>query len=192
MRVHPKRAGITEAELRACVRRYLEADVPGRLFEEFGVERGAARIDFAVAGSDLHGYELKSDFDSTGRLVNQIHAYNRVFDRITIVTGPRMVDFAADVLPRWWGITVASRRGDTLILDSLREANLNPSQDAFSVLSLLWSTEAEHILAELNVRTKRLSRYRLYELLADALAMHEVRDHVRRALLNRELTPGLT
>ena len=83
-------APITEPELRSRLKEWLSPRMRGggvRMFEEFGVERGAARIDLAVVARQLEAYELKSDLDTFSRMHNQIHAYNRVFDRLWLEIG---------------------------------------------------------------------------------------------------------
>ena len=150
--MHSAHAPITEAELRAFVRESLSARTskPGvYMFEELGIERGAARVDLALVADGLEAFELKSDLDNFGRLHNQIHAYNRVFDRITIVTGETLGGAAMEVLPRWWGIwTVRRLKNGKLALRKLREAAENPRQDIQSLATLLWRDEAAQVLLD--------------------------------------------
>src|SRR5258708_893703 len=103
---------ITEAELRHCVHSALtaRAEAQGaRVFQELQIEHGAARVDLALVSDRLEAFELKSDLDTLGRLHNQIHAYNRFFDRITLVTGPVFSEVARSILPGWWGIATVHR-----------------------------------------------------------------------------------
>ncbi len=104
--MEPNMNCMTESQLRSALRSYLEGTSPtgaGRIVEELGIERGAARIDLALITDRLVGFEIKSDQDTFDRLSNQIHAYNRVFDEITLVTGPALLDDALRLLPPWWG-----------------------------------------------------------------------------------------
>lgn len=183
---------ISEAELRAAALTWLQSDTPSasrRVYEELPVERGAARIDLAVVSTDLHGVELKSDFDSYARMHNQIHAYNRVFDRITLVTGDKLVDSALKLMPKWWGITIANRLSDSgIVLNNVRPAGVNPNQDAYSLAALLWSEEAKAILtASQTPFPKRASRAELYDLIANSTPLDEVRQFVTQRLLSRDL-----
>jgi hypothetical protein len=79
-------APISESELRQALLAHLatshrssQVSTKYVVLEEMGVERGLNRIDVAVVGEGLTGFELKSDFDVADRLSTQIHAFNRVF-----------------------------------------------------------------------------------------------------------------
>lgn len=183
---------ITEQELRHAVRQALlsrAAIRPGvRVYEELGVEHGAARIDLALVGDRIEGFELKSDFDSYDRLHNQIHAYNRVFDRITLITGPVFSESAERLMPQWWGISEARRQpnGD-LCIEVRRAAMDNPSQDPYSLAMLLWRDEAISILRAANAEPpRRASRAELYECVVRAVPWDRLRTSVAQLLIERE------
>ena len=160
------------------------------MFEEFGVDRGAARIDLALIANELEAYELKSDLDDFSRMHNQIHAYNRVFDRLWIVVGSTHVRAVLTIVPRWWGILVGKRNsGMHVELEELRAAEENPSQDRTSVASLLWRDEAIQLLHAYGLNaSKRANRAQLSQLLAQALDMATLRECVTRSLLQRTTT----
>jgi hypothetical protein len=191
-------AAITEAELRGAVRRLLEGVVDGRdarIAEELQIEQGAARVDLAIIGDLLEAFELKSDLDNFGRLHNQIHAYNRVFDRITIVTGAQFSMAALTLMPSWWGVMQATRGPDESIeISVLRGATPNLTQEARSVAMFLWRNEAIEVLeAQTGERTpRRATRLQLHERLAEALSLSELRRTVTRQLLQREKTTTAT
>lgn len=185
-------APITEKELRDAVRRKLcqpGSAAQGRLYEEFGIERGAARIDFAVIGSSLDGYELKSDLDSFARMHNQIHAYNRVFDSITLIAGPAFVEMAIRVLPIWWGIWQARRLLDgSLELTEVRSTSKNPGQDPYSVATLLWRDEAMAALVDQrDAPPARATRSELYDRMVVRMSLDSLRSCVTRKLAERSL-----
>lgn len=185
-RPHP----ITETELRVFVRDRLRVASPGaRMFEELGIERGAARVDLALVGEGLEAFELKSDLDDFGRLHNQIHAYNRVFDRITLVTGAALSGAALDVMPRWWGIwSVRRLKNGGLSLKKVRPAADNPRQETRSLATLLWRDEAAAVLVTETGATppKRASRAQLCESIGEHIELHSLRRHVARSLANRQ------
>lgn len=187
-------APITERELREHVRAELSSHVAasgGRLYEELAIEQGAARVDLAVVSDLLEAFELKSDLDDFGRLHNQIHAYNRVFDRITIVTGPKCSDAAVELMPKWWGVSVARRATDgRLVTQVLRSASVNTRQDPHSVAMLLWRDEAiEALESETGeVMHKRATRRQLHDRLATALSFAALRTYVTSRLLARDST----
>lgn len=181
---------VSEAELRSATRDYLAERAKiesGRVFEEFTVELGAARADFAFVGDRLEAFEIKSDYDDFSRLHNQIHAYNRSFDLITIIAGPVLYQAISGVVPSWWGLLSATRQQDRLRLQSLRTATDHTAQTASSVAMLLWRDEAIDILAtEGGQRApRRASKYQLRELLIASLSVERLRLAVTKRLRNR-------
>lgn len=183
---------ITERELRQAVRSRLLADAAksgGRLFEELGIEGGEARVDLALVDTQLSAFELKSDLDSFARLHNQIHAYNRVFDRVTLVTGPVYSEASLALMPTWWGVWSAARRADgTLALRVLRKPKANPVQDRLSMAMLLWRAECIETLASHRgeLPPKRATKFELQEMLARELSVRTLRDAVTGFLRKRQ------
>lgn len=192
--MHAAPIPISESELRTFMRERLNERVSSqgaRVFEELGIERGAARVDLAVVHKGLEAFELKSDFDDFGRLHNQIHAYNRVFDRITLVTGSKLSDAALDVMPRWWGIwSVRRLKNGNLSLKKVRNATANPGQDSHSLATLLWREEAAAVLQDETGEppSKRASRAQLCDSLATQVRLPSLRRQVVRRLANRQLS----
>ena len=188
---------ITERELRDHLRACLVVAAQGldcRVVEELSIEQGSARVDLAVIGDTLEAYEIKSDLDDFGRLHNQIHAYNRVFDRITIVTGPQYVPAALELMPSWWGVIEAHRQDDgSLEFVARREAVPNLAQDARSVAMFLWRDEAIEVLeSQTGASTpKRATRTQLHSWLAQSLSLAQLRRSVTRRLLDRVGTTRL-
>lgn len=190
--MHAALSPITESELRAFVRERLSerASAPGaRMFEELGIERGAARVDMALVDEGLEAFELKSDLDNFGRLHNQIHAYNRVFDRITLVTGATLSEAALDVMPRWWGIWAVRRlKNGNLSLKRIRGAAMNPRQETRSLATLLWREEAAAVLLDETGESpsKRATRAQLCESIAEQVQLQPLRRQVARRLVSRQ------
>lgn len=59
------------------------------LVSEMPVVHMSRRADIVLANGHLVGFEIKSDADSTARLLGQLEAYQRSFEGIVIVTGAR-------------------------------------------------------------------------------------------------------
>lgn len=179
-----------EFEIRATLLRHLEENTPdvAIIQEEFRIEGGRARIDVSVIESELIGYEIKSDKDSFARFPNQIHAYNRVFDRIYLVCGPTHAKLAEDVVPSWWGLIVAERdRAGGIVLNMARDASVNPKQDPFSLASLLWKDEAIGVLtSEQQDIPKRATSHTLWEHIATRIPVEKIKDAVTETLLKRQ------
>ena len=182
---------MTEIELRNALRAHLAeavASCAGRVVEELGVERGAARIDVALITDRLVGFEIKSDFDTFKRLTNQIHAFNRVFDEFTLVTGAAWHEDALRLLPSWWGVMVANTTTDgSIMLRQVRPATKNPVQDAAAVAMLLWKPEAVDVLSEHIGRAvpARWGSAKLHAILAEELSLDTLQRIVAIKLTTR-------
>src|SRR3989442_15101479 len=103
---------MNEFQLRSAVKRKVLAryqnDPNTRILDELGLRHGAARVDIAVVNGIIHGFELKSDSDNLKRLPSQVQIYNSVLDKVTLVVGRRHASAAIALVPRWWGITIAT------------------------------------------------------------------------------------
>lgn len=159
------------------------------IVDELDLCRGIARIDIAVVNGAMHGYEIKSESDTLERLPNQVNVYNQVMDTMTIVAGKNHLEKISELVPIWWGITLACLDSkNNLKFTTIRETKCNPKIDALSVAQLLWRNEALEILSEVGLdkgyRTK--SRKELWERLAINLSVEELKYYVRKQLKNRK------
>lgn len=156
--------------------------------EELGLEHGKSRVDVAVINGLIHGYEIKSDADDLSRLPHQIEIFSRVLDKLTIVTGDRLVSRCELALPPWCGIVrcnVGPRGGTNF--QTIRPARQNVGVEQLSVLMLLWRNEAIDALRNRGYPPSLLRRSRevLYSELAEQLSCHEVRRLVTQTIKAR-------
>jgi len=176
--------------LRAKLKKTFDADPQSKIIEEMGIAQGEARVDIAVVNETIHGYELKSDLDTLRRLPEQMRIYNSVLDQVTLVVGKNHLFDAINIIPDWWGVTIAkvTDSKDTILFCNIRDADENPQKDSIAIASLLWRKEALELLekkgAAEGVRSK--SRRVLYERLAKALDQNELRAKVREYLFARK------
>lgn len=174
---------IGEFGLREAAKAMLVASMaPGvRIYEELSVLEGSARVDLALVGDRLDGFEIKSDFDTCKRLPSQVKAFNRVFDTMTIITGPVLMREASTAIPKWWGIIGAWRKANgEIVLQWTRRAQANPARCAFSLAQFLWKEEAceelaRHLRKSVPART---TRAQLQARLAEQLDADRMRDAV--------------
>jgi len=164
----------------------LESKQPVKIFEEFGVQHGIARIDIAIINDIIHGYEIKSDKDTLDRLSKQMNEYNAVFDKITLIVGRRYLYSAINMIPDWWGIKVAKiDNKNKVVFYNIREAEKNPEQIGIYIARLLWREEALRILEEKNkakgFRSK--SRDLIYKRLVSILDIETLKEQVKYTLL---------
>jgi len=114
------------------------------VIEEFGCN--SARVDVAVVNGVLHGFEIKSDSDSTYRLQDQLQSYLGVFDFLTLVTGRRLFDEVRSMVPQHCGLILAESVDGQLRLVEKRKARKNPYQRALDLARMMWRDEALHTL----------------------------------------------
>jgi hypothetical protein len=180
---------IIRAALKVELEKLHAGDDKLRIVEEFGIEHGAIRIDIAVVNGLLHGYEIKSDRDTLLRLPEQMDAYNSVFDQVTLVVGKQHLYDAINLVPDWWGITIAKFGSDgSVVLNRIREAGNNAEQRSISIARLLWRSEALQILEDVGKADGLRSKPRelIYDRLCALFDLARLEDRVREVLFFRE------
>jgi hypothetical protein len=158
-----------------------------RLLSEVGLWGNTVRVDLALLGRAFEGFEIKGETDTLSRLPRQAEIYGLVFDSVTLVCAARHAAKAADKIPGWWGVTVASFDAGAVSLVETRPALPNPSPSAERIAGLLWKDEAVASIAA-TTSERGLSRLRLAELhakLAATLPLCELRRSVFETLLAR-------
>jgi hypothetical protein len=166
-----------------------KSDSDTAIIPEFSLPNGSARIDIAVVNGIMHGYELKSDLDTLTRLQSQMHAYNSIFDKVTLVVGKRHIIEALHIIPQWWGITIASVVNDEQNphLIPIRKPHSNPTQDILTLVNMLWKDEALDILSRLGM-SKNLSakpKKIICEKLIEWIEPQALKSFVRKSLVER-------
>jgi hypothetical protein len=180
---------IRDLDIRVALASHLEkrfSSDPGTLIlHELGIASGSSRVDLAVINGKLHGFEIKSDFDTLRRLPSQSLSYNAVFDQMTLVLGTTRKENLSGIIPDWWGIV---RVDGSLKLKVLRRGKKNPSRNALALAKLLWREEAlsfiENRGSVIGLRSK--PRTYLFEQIARDFTLNEIATFVRQALKARE------
>lgn len=180
--------------LLAELRRAVEADPEALIVEELGLCEGTARVDVAVIGAALAGYEIKSDRDTLARLPGQIEIYNRTFDLVTVVAAGAHVEKVSRLVPGWYGITEAREEAGAVSLATLRPTEPNPEIDPFAVVQLLWRDESLNLLREFGIErgVKSKGREEIWRRLAGAKPPEEICRLVREGLRRRQNWRGKT
>lgn len=148
---------------------------------------GMARVDVAVVNGTFSAFELKSELDKLTRLPVQAEWYSKVVDHATLVVADRHLAHAEAIVPAWWGVMVATG-GEDVDLAVQRPSGLNPGVDPYSLVRLMWRDETLAALEERDLADGLRSKpkARLWEALADALPIDELRLVVRQSLKARE------
>lgn len=155
--------------------------------EELGLCQGFARVDLAVVNGSLHGYEIKSDRDTLGRLPAQAEIYSRSLEFVTVVASPTHLIEMRKLIPKWWGIWTAKDCKGVVSLKQRRKARPNPNVCRLALAQLLWRKEALNILTSRNLATglKSKARQELWLRLSTELPLEELSNVVRTNLKDR-------
>ncbi|MFI5259157.1 MAG: sce7726 family protein [Candidatus Limnocylindrales bacterium] len=144
--------------------------------------QGAGRIDLAMIGNTLGGFEIKAERDDLSRLRSQVATFGLVFDRLTLVTVPRHLESAADAVPTWWGLRCVESDGSIVIF---RAPEQNLSVDPMAVAGLLWRDEALTLLRARGRRGPRGTRRDFCRELVKVSSPDEIRSIVAQTLRER-------
>jgi hypothetical protein len=163
--------------------------------DELSVCSGIARVDLAVLNGALHGFEIKSERDTLARLHSQSQFFSEVVDYMTLVVVDRFVPEATAIVPQWWGVSVARRRGRSVHFDTIRDCAPNPHVSVLPFLEFLWRDEAYNLALETGVASglKAASKSKLYRRLAERVPWkvlhHSVLDKLRTRVSSSPFEP---
>ena len=173
-----------DLDIRRALRSYLRTQGESLIVEEMPICLGHTRVDLATVDQRLHGFEIKSQLDTLGRLQSQLNDYGTVFDEITLVIGPKHLTGVMNELPTWCGILLAHREEGEVRLEPFRRGGPNYHRDPLCLAQLLWREEALGVLTrhghDRGVRSK--PRAALWERLAERLALEDLAWEVREAM----------
>ncbi|MEI0487747.1 sce7726 family protein [Brachyspira pulli] len=178
------------------IRNYLHSKVlkehedmkDAKIIDELKLCQGDAIIDIAVFNGSINGYEIKSDSDTLERLPKQIEIYNKVFNKMTIVTGDKYIDNIFRIVPEWWGIIKVingSSKIDNFVV--VRENKENQHIDSIALIQLLWKDEILELLELFNIKSgvKGKSKKVLWKITSDNIELKHIENFVRNKIKNR-------
>ncbi|MFX4312051.1 sce7726 family protein [Enterobacter sp. 63] len=181
-----------DQDVRAAVHHKLlkcsHSDPTCLVIDEFSISLGASRADIAVINGILHGYELKSEYDSLERLPIQVKYYSSVMDKVTLVVAEKHLSGALELIPDWWGVkTVSVGPKGGIHIKHLRGEKLNFNQDCYTLAQLLWKDECIDLLEKWghSKGIKSKPRFELWRVVADCIPIVNLRQEVRIALKKR-------
>jgi hypothetical protein len=179
-----------ESEIRVAVHRHVSTqfahDPTARIVDEVGVHEGRGRVDVAVINGHLHGYEIKSEFDSLTRLPQQLVLFGSVFEYLWLVIAPKHLTRVVRTSPDWVGVMVATD-GDP-DLELRRPAGPTASWNPLAMASLMWRDETLAFLRGINAASGvgNAPRRDLWNRLVDVLPERDLRAAVRATLKARD------
>lgn len=163
-------------------------DLSTLVIDEFNVCRGSSRVDIAVINGKLHGYEIKSEQDTLDRLPRQVLDYNKIFDKVTIVTAEKYIDKVYDIIPDWWGVYCVENKNDKLSLKRKRNARINRNIDTVKLLQLLWKDELIDLLYSYGItkgiRNKNINS--LAQIASENIKKNDIKLYVKEQLKKRQ------
>lgn len=159
-----------------------------KIIPEMAVCDGISRVDVAVANGNLYGYEIKSDADTLDRLASQQECYNKTFDKVFIVVGPKYQDIISQYIPDWWGIYVAYYTKENQIeLKERKRGRKNREVSSEALLELLWRDELEILLKQHGIKSLSGKNRRILRKLAiEKIAFDDIRNYTRETLKTRK------
>lgn len=181
-----------DLDVREATRKLLYQEHNGclntKIVEEMGLWSGAVRIDLAVLNGAMSGYELKSARDNLDRLPYQSEIYSQVFDYMTLVIAEKHVKKARQIIPSWWGVSIARMVDDRVELEARKASRLNPKRCPVQIARLLWRDEAIGVLDKFGLLKgyKSKTSEQLSQRLAEQLPIDVLADEVRERLKSRQ------
>lgn len=159
------------------IRKYLHSKIlkehenlkNAKIIDELKLCQGDAIIDVAVFNGCINGYEIKSDSDTLERLPKQIEIYNKIFHKMTIVTGEKHIDKVSKMIPDWWGIIeVINGKNKIKSFSEIKNNGKNNNLEAISLLQLLWKDEIIEFLTSLGIKSgiKNKPKRALWDMIA--------------------------
>lgn len=181
---------LNDADIRPNLINFLssKAAEPRKIIEELHVHRGNAIADVVSIHNEAHCYEIKGDNDKIDRILKQGAFYNKVFNKITLVTTEKKLEEALNKAPEFWGIIVAYRKSETVKFRYARKATNNQEFDKVLALSTLWKSELTDMSSKLELNiSDRIGKREFASELADKLSKFEISRSIANLLATREL-----
>ena len=124
-------SGIRTA-LRKSYLRHVGVRNDSLVLDELGLAHARGRIDVAVIGRRIHGYEIKSANDTLRRLPRQLEVYRQSLQALTLVVDATHFPTVVSSTPDWCGILLVAfgPRGGARF-HRVRQTRLNPELDPF-------------------------------------------------------------
>lgn len=116
------------------------------IFNEFRV--GPSVADLAFFNGESRAFEIKTEFDSDKRLCKQMRDYCRLFDKCYLVIPAEEYDHYAVLVDAGVGIILLSYRSGRIYLETVREAQLNPTVDVDLLMSCCRTREYESFIKQ--------------------------------------------
>ena len=155
---------------------------------------GKCVADSVIINGLSNCFEIKTEFDSMNRLNQQLAEYAKVFDKVSVVTSPKHVDYVLNSTPKHIGVIELSER---LSFSTKRKAILLPDDifDASYVCSSLRTVELKSLAESLSGNEIFSNNIELREICSSLIQTYEpakVKYYFKKVLKkSRSINPDL-
>jgi hypothetical protein len=176
--------------LRALLKQHLatRAGASDLVVDELELAYAATRADVVLVNSRLEGFEIKADNDTLVRLPRQVEAYDRTFELSWVLTTKTHLAAVRALVPKHWGLLVATAHGNAVALRVVRTAKRNKNRSAEHLARLLWRDELFTKLQDLGLERglKSKPKVALFAALASAIPLEALAKYVCECLRARK------
>lgn len=130
-------------------------------FSEFRV--GNSIADITMFNGESKAFEIKTEYDSPKRLNKQMEDYKRLFDKCYLVVPENKMDDYMSCVESTTGVMVMKKEENRIILEEIKKAEQNPLFDSDIMISCLRTSEYINMIKSLDVETKKIPGYKIYE-----------------------------
>lgn len=137
------------------------------IFNEFRMQKSI--VDLAMFNGNSRAFEIKTEYDTTRRLIGQLVDYTRVFQLCYVVIPANMLETYEKDIPPYIGIVLMRESGGVLELDEARPAVENKNIDASMMMKCLRTKEYENVVIEEFGKLPDVPYYEMYEACEEKL-----------------------
>lgn len=137
------------------------------IFNEFRMQKSI--VDLAMFNGKSRAFEIKTEYDTTRRLIGQLVDYTRVFQLCYVVIPANMLETYEKDIPPYIGIVLMRESGGVLELDEVRPAVENKNIDAGMMMKCLRTKEYENMVIEEFGKLPDVPYYEMYEACEEKL-----------------------
>ena len=137
------------------------------IFNEFRMQKSI--VDLAMFNGNSRAFEIKTEYDTTRRLIGQLVDYTRVFQLCYVVIPANMLETYEKDFPPYIGIVLMRESGGVLELDEARPAVENKNIDAGMMMKCLRTKEYENMVIEEFGKLPDVPYYEMYEACEEKL-----------------------
>ena len=137
------------------------------IFNEFRMQKSI--VDLAMFNGNSRAFEIKTEYDTTRRLIGQLVDYTRVFQLCYVVIPANMLETYEKDIPPYIGIVLMRESGGVLELDEARPAVENKNIDASMMMKCLRTKEYENMVIEEFGKLPDVPYYEMYEACKEKL-----------------------